>query len=199
LVSDATDPALLAQRPLRWLWIWGWSADGTQLLVAGRPDFQASSSLVALLALPAEAFETNLAGTDDPRAKALAFGRGKQFTSAAWSPTEPDLLTFGWYDLGGGGLAGPETYFETYLVSLQANVILAKTNSYQASWSPDGRWIGLVGLGRAQITDPAGREHLTFTVSPGELCSDLAWNPTVELQTEPLGRTIDLRQLRRAP
>jgi len=167
-IHDGTALELLADRPLRWLWPFGWSANGAHILLwAHRSDRTAGSlnpSGMAVIPL------------DGSAPRLLAYGTGSLIGRAGWSPTDPNRLVFTWSDQGDA-----EETVTTYLYDLQAGPILVKTGSRDPSWSPDGAWVALGASGQVAVVDQTGRERFTFAPGQDISCMGPAWNPAADL------------------
>jgi len=177
-VTDGTDPHSLTERPLDWLWVWGWSADGRHVLV-GAQDARVTelgTAPMALAALPLEPFAQGGSDRFDHSVpQVLAFGDGR-LVNAAWSPTDPDRLAFTWLPQGAGSGVP-----NLHLLDLSAGSIYSATESWGGTWSPDGAWLALGRQGRVTIVDKDGREHFDIEMPYNDWCYEFAWNPTADL------------------
>jgi Tol biopolymer transport system component len=165
-VTDGSDPAGFTERPLQRLVPWGWSADGSYVLVSGeRADGQPNYNVAGLLAA------TPLDGST-PRV--IAFGQSSSAGSAHWSPVNPDRLIFTWLT-GGRQSNSPNGH----LFDLNAGPIYTATHAWDAAWSPDGAWVAFAGQDQVTIVDQEGQER--FTLEGEGACSAVAWNPAADL------------------
>jgi hypothetical protein len=182
-VIDGAEPADLVDRPLAWMRLLGWSADGQYLLAWAQaaPEDSAEDPLVALVALPLGILDVSVGSGAEPTLKLLAYGRGR-FIDAAWSPTDPDRLTFSW--VSADTEARPESQEEgatTFLLDLSAGPVYTATASTNAAWSPDGRWVAFGGNGQVTITDLNGQERFQIVKPHMDWCTEIAWNPAADL------------------
>jgi hypothetical protein len=168
-IADGADPSALGTRPLRWMWPFGWSADGSHILVwAHRSDRTAAGRDLSVL---------GVIPLDGSTPKALAFIRGSTLGSASWSPTHPDRIAFTWlpeYD----GDGGPTSF----LFDLDTGPIYFGAQSRSAAWSPDGAWVALNGTDEVVIVDQEGHEHYTLKPRGSDSCSNVVWNPAADLR-----------------
>jgi Tol biopolymer transport system component len=165
-LSDGTALAALEGKQLSSLWVFGWSADGSHLLVWAQ----------ATTGNPAAPVPTVLAvvPVDGSSPRVLAYGQWGLFGPSAWSPAGPRRLTFTWPTP-----SGPSKSPHTYLFDLDAGAVYTATQSWNAAWSPDGAWVAFAGEGQVTVVDQAGRPR--FALGHGGSCSDIAWNPAADL------------------
>jgi Tol biopolymer transport system component len=180
-VTDGTDPHSLTERPLDWLWVWGWSADGRRVLV-GAQDERVSELGVAPMALAALSLEPSARvgsdRSDPPTPRVLAFGNGR-LVNAAWSPADPDRLAFTWLPNGtGSGVSN------LHLLDLNAGSVYSTTESWGGTWSPDGAWLAFGSQGRVTIVDSGGQERFNIEMPHSDWCYEFAWNPVADLALE---------------
>jgi Tol biopolymer transport system component len=166
-LSDGVDPAVLEGNPLQWIWIGGWSADGSRLLVVaqweGSSPSDESFAVMAVISL------------DGALPRVLATGRWMGAGSAAWSPTDADRLTVMWPTRT--QVHAPSG--NAYLFDLKAGPIFTATQSWDASWSPDGAWLAFSGQEQVTIVDENGRDRFALGKEGG--CSTAVWNPVADL------------------
>jgi hypothetical protein len=177
-VTDGSDRAALADRPLTWLSVLGWSADGRHLLAwaQGPSSSPYAPGVMVLMAIPLDAFAETSLGRDDCSAEQLlAFGEGQPI-GASWSPAHPDQLTFSWLSQ-----APQVSGARAYLLDLNAGSVFTAPESLDGQWSPDGEWVAFVGArGSTTITDQEGQACFEFRLG-NELCHQVAWNPAADL------------------
>jgi Tol biopolymer transport system component len=159
------DKDVLRQFPFQLLLPLGWSSDGSRLIVwaQGATQGPAVRGTSAYVMVPLDGSEI----------KVLAEGVNVLYGRPAWSPTDSDQLAFSWVTDGGG------VEFPAYLFDLQRGAIYTATNNLGGAWSPDGRWFGFAGGDGVSIVDQEGQTR--STLKPGELCSDIVWNPAADL------------------
>jgi hypothetical protein len=177
-VTDGSDPVGLSDLELDWMWFLGWSADGQNLLVWAQAagDDRLRGTRVILATIPLQAFgDVPLEGDDVPAARLLAYGQGR-FLDAAWSPVDPNRLTFSWT---------PSRFHSTlpdaYILDLDAGPIHTAPQSWTLSWSPDGEWLAFGRNGQVTIADADGEERFQIAGPQEGWCSELAWNPVADL------------------
>ena len=174
-VSDGSDQTALAQQPLPWLTVLGWSADGRHLLVwsqeAGVSGY--ATGPVALTSIAPDAFVVPPTGVGEgSRVRLLAYGERKTM-DAVWSPTDADRLSLTW--------RSPEGQPEgAYILDLNAGVVYSGTHVVNASWSPDGEWVAWAGEDGVAVTDKDGQRGFQLGVA-NSLCYVSAWNPAADL------------------
>jgi Tol biopolymer transport system component len=174
-VSDGSDQTALAQQPLPWLTVLGWSADGRHLLVwsqeAGGAGY--ATGPVALTSIAPDAFVVPPTGVGEgSRVRLLAYGERKTM-DAVWSPTDADRLSLTW--------RSPEGQPEgAYILDLNAGVVYSGTHVVNASWSPDGEWVAWAGEDGVAVTDKDGQRGFQLGVA-NSLCYVSAWNPAADL------------------
>jgi hypothetical protein len=175
-VSDGTDPSLLFDRPLVWLWLFGWSADSERILAGAGGTGQSGTAPAALVTFSLAASDTPSAGKSPSfAAQVLAYGIGT-LIDAAWSPTDRDRLVFSWLPAGSAsGVA------QAYVVDLGVESVYSVGQGGSATWAPDGRWLAFPGRGQVTITDRDGQEHYTILVPEADSCSEAVWNPVGDL------------------
>ncbi len=171
-VTHGVSLTALANSPLSNLRSWGWSADGSRLVVWG----QAASGGESATAATALA----VVSRDGSSPQLLAFGQGALPLNATWSPSNPNRLAFAWPTAPGMS--------DAYLFDLQAGPMYTATRSWGGVWSPDGAWLAFAGRGATTIVDKQGRAR--FALDSGSSCSAVAWNPVADLST--LGQSITL-------
>jgi hypothetical protein len=176
-ITDGADPASLKEEPLRWLWPFGWSADGSRILVwAHRNDRgSATRDLSALAVVP----------LDGSAPQVLAYISGSFLSKAAWSPTNPERLAFTWLPQ-----ADRNQEPTTFLVDLKEGPLYAGTGGRDAVWSPDGTAVALMGQGGVVIIDEEGQERVTLKPEGTDGCSSVAWNPAADLSRSPTTATF---------
>jgi WD40 repeat protein len=166
-ITDGADPASLKEIALRWLWPFGWSADGSHILIWAHRNDRGSPTrdLSALAAVP----------LDGSTPQALAYFSGSFLNQAIWSPTNPERLAFTWLPQ-----AGREEPATTFLFDLQDGLLYTGTGGRSAAWSPDGTWVALNGQDGVVIVDEEGQERFTIKPEGAERCSSMAWNPAAD-------------------
>jgi Tol biopolymer transport system component/nitrite reductase/ring-hydroxylating ferredoxin subunit len=179
-ISDGTDLAYLKENSLRWLWPWGWSADGRQLLVWAYTSTQGPSrddqSVLAAVTLQ----DVQVASV-----QVLAYGTGRLLGGATWSPTAPRRLALKWWS--------PETRLDstgpppespsTFLVDLDDGVLFSASSQSDTTpvWSPDGDWVAFVAQQEVTVVDRSGKNRFSFAPKGEPPCSTVAWNPAADL------------------
>jgi Tol biopolymer transport system component len=167
-IGDGTELSLLADKPLRWLWPFGWSATGEHLLLwvhrSERTGGSQSPSAVAAIPL------------DGSAPRLLAYGTGSLLGRPGWSPSDPERLVFTWSNSG-----SEDEVATTFLYHLQAGPILALADSRDPTWSPDGAWVALSAGGQVAVVDQAGQERFTFAPEKDVACTNPTWNPAADL------------------
>jgi hypothetical protein len=163
-VTDGIGPVALQERPLRWVWPMGWSADGERILVwaHGTDRRLPGHDLSALAAIP----------LDGSAPQALAYVDGSFLGGAAWSPTHPQRLAFTWLPQADRG----ETP-TAYLFDLIDGPLYASHGAQGMAWSPDGAWIAFLERGEVRIVDETGQLRFTLQPEGTGSCSAAVWNP----------------------
>jgi hypothetical protein len=171
------DPADLPRDNFDWLWIQGWSADGSHLLVWAQSQGGQNRS-TALFAIPGEAFDGASSATEGSRAiRVLAFGEYQMLYSASWSPSDPQRLAFTW-------LSDPSqiaAWGISYIFDLETGVVFTDTESWAVGWSPDGEWLAIAGPGRVTVVDKNGGETSILPTDGTQRCDGVVWNPAADL------------------
>jgi WD40 repeat protein len=159
------DKEVLRRFPFQLLLPLGWSSDGGRLIVwaQGATQGPAVRGISAYVMVPLDGSEIQV----------LAEGVNVLCGRPAWSPTDADQLAFSWVTDEGS------VDFRAHLFDLQRGAIYTATNSLGGGWSPDGRWFGFAGDDGISIVDQEGQTR--STLKPGELCSDISWNPAADL------------------
>jgi hypothetical protein len=179
IVSDGSDQAASLQRPLPWLTVLGWSADGRQLLVWSQEAAMSgyTEGSVALMSIAPDAFVMpSEDATEASDARLLAHGQRK-YIDAAWSPADADRLVFTWLSPEGQPKGG-------HILDVGAGLVYSATQVFQTAWSPDGEWVAWAGEDGVAITDKDGQPAFHVGID-NNLCYRVGWNPTADLSRLP--------------
>jgi hypothetical protein len=176
-MAEGIASSTLNDAPLRWLWPFGWSADGKQILVwAHRSDRTTLSNDLSVL---------GIVPLDGSPPRPLAYMSGSSLSSASWSPTRSDLLAFTWLPQ-----VSRDEASSTYVFDLDDGPVFSGMQSQHAAWSPDGNWVALDGPDGVTIIDQEGRERYTLGPDEDQSCSGVVWNPAADLSQLRLSATI---------
>lgn len=160
LLPNGSNLSAVADASLVDLRLEGWSADGIHLLVTAvahkSEPFPEGPTALMMISL------------DGAPPRVLAYAEYGTVFAVTWSPTNADHLAVAWRN-------GPQDNPNGYLLDLNSGSIYTATESWNATWSPDGAFVGFAGPNQVTLVDQKGKPRTILRHR--NFCSVPVWNP----------------------